>query len=85
MTDLTDLSDYGLALDDTVRWQHKPRGNWHISHVRGINSDGSVTVATDRGMRALPAHRLQVHRTGPKGNAKWLPVIPSETESSTQN
>jgi hypothetical protein len=77
------LTELGLKPGDRVRFRSKERGRWHEGVVVGRERDGSIAVRDDRGAaRALALDRLEVRRTGPRGNPRWEPApdIAARTE-----
>lgn len=78
---MTELNDYNLAVGDEVRYRRKDRGNWHYGTARGINKDGSITVGSLHGMRALMPEHLEAKRTGPRGGTVWQAIVPETTSS----
>jgi hypothetical protein len=75
--DLTGLAELGLAAGDRVRFRRRAGGRWHQGVVAGRHRDGSVALHEDGDgrARAIPADRLEVRRAGPRGGARWLPVV----------
>ena len=69
------LLQVGLRPGDRVRFRRRDGGAWREAKVEHRERDGSVGVRDARGAsRAIPADRLQVRTTGPRGGMIWEPV-----------
>ena len=68
------LGQWGLRVDDKVRWRPAGKRTWTEGRVTGIEGDGSVgCVDADGRARALVADRLQVWRRTGRGR-RWEPL-----------
>lgn len=71
-----DLAAFGLRAGESVRFRRASRGRWHVGRLERIERDGSIGVRDDKGAaRALPAERVEVATTGPKGARTWEPLV----------
>lgn len=71
-----DLAAFGLRAGETVRFRRGTRGRWHVGRLERIEGDGSIGVRDEKGAaRALRAGLVEVACTGPKGAARWEPLI----------
>ena len=71
-----DLAAFGLRAGETVRFRRVDRGRWRRGRLERIESDGSIGVRDDDGAaRALPAGLVEVAAAGPKGGARWEPLV----------
>lgn len=74
---------YGLVPGDTVRYQKTHGGRWYELHVRGVNTDGSLScfeVYGRRAARSLHADKLEVRRRGPRGGTVWHPLTNGDAD-----
>ncbi len=71
-----DLAAFGLRPGESVRFRRGARGRWHLGRLERIERDGSIGVRDDRGAaRALRVELVQVAASGPKGAARWEPLV----------
>lgn len=68
------LGEWGLQLDDKVRWRPTGRQVWVEARVTGVEKDGSVgCVDADGRARAVLAARLEVERrVGRAAARRWV-------------
>lgn len=70
------LDALGLAPGDRVRFCEPGGGRPEDAVVLGGEPDGSVRLRDGRGaIRSVPPGRLEVRTTGPRGAARWEPVL----------
>lgn len=85
MTEQRDvLAEYGLCVDDDVRFRHREEQNWTKGRVLGVGSkDFSVTLVDDGGhMRSIMPDKMQKRIPGPRGGKLWVEVV-DETKDDT--
>jgi hypothetical protein len=71
-----DLAAFGLRAGESVRFRRGDRGRWHVGRLERIERDGSIGVRDEKGAsRALRAELVEVAATGPKGAARWEPLV----------
>lgn len=71
-----DLAAFGLKAGEPVRFRRGQKGRWHVGRLERIERDGSIGVRDDKGAsRALRAELVEVAATGPKGAARWEPLV----------
>lgn len=75
---LKSLSDYGLEVDQEVRFRRKSKGTWHEAKVKLVEKDDSVRLWAT-GTRPKPVNiyptpeTLEIKGRGPKGGVVWIP------------
>lgn len=71
-----DLAAFGLRAGEVVRFRRGGRGRWHGGRLECIERDGSIGVRDEKGAaRALRPDVVEVAATGPKGAARWEPLV----------
>lgn len=70
------LARLGLSPGDRVRFRRRERDRWREGVVSGMHKDGSIALHDEDGRaRAVPAERLQLRTTGPRGATTWEPLL----------
>lgn len=71
-----DLAWLGIRPGDRVRFRRKPDGHWHEGTAIRRERDGSLGVRDDKGAsRAIPLELVEVRGEGPRGAARWEPLL----------
>ena len=71
-----DLAAFGLRAGASVRFRRGGRGRWHAGRLERIERDGSIGVRDEKGAsRALRAELVEVATDGPRGGARWEPLV----------
>lgn len=71
-----DLAAFGLQAGESVRFRRGGRGRWHAGRLERIERDGSIGVRDAKGAsRALRAELVEVAASGPRGAARWEPLV----------
>lgn len=70
------LAGLGLAGGQRVRFRRPGRSRWYEGVVARREKDGSLRVRdADGAARAIPLERVEVPTEGPRGGARWEPVL----------
>lgn len=70
------LADYGLVVDEEVRFRSHLDSGWATGKARQIERDGSIGLidSYNGGARAIPADRVQRKQPGVRKGFKWVPI-----------
>jgi hypothetical protein len=70
------LEELGISAGDRVRFRRNPEGRWHEGTAVKRERDGSLGVYDKKGAsRAIPLELVEVKGAGPRGAAKWEPLL----------
>ena len=70
------LEELGISVGDRVRFRRNPEGRWHEGTAAKRERDGSLGVYDKKGASgAIPLELVEVKGAGPRGAAKWEPLL----------
>ena len=73
---MIELEQLGIRAGDRVRFRRKPEGRWHEGVAIRRERDGSLGVRDGKGAsRAIPLEFVEVKGEGPRGAARWEPLL----------
>jgi len=69
------LARLGLRPGEPIRFRRRDRGRWIVGKVKGIATDGSVTLYDpDGSAHSLRPERVEIRRPGSRGRLRWCVV-----------
>lgn len=70
------LEQLGLKPGERVRFRRRPDERWREGAAVALERDGSLGVRDAKGAsRAIPLELVEVRATGPRGAARWEPLL----------